>query len=94
MTLKKLIHVVTMQFFCFLSLDQEVMQDSKSNSVNGNPFMETGIQWLRIFFFSKFFFSKFFFFVIKVARYNTALARFRDNPESMSKIFNDFVSKM
>ena len=32
----------------FLSLDQEVMQDSKSNSVNGNPFMETGIQWLRV----------------------------------------------
>ena len=36
---------------CFLSLDQEVMQDSKSNSVNGNPFTETGIPWLRFFFF-------------------------------------------
>ena len=48
------------------------MQDSKSNSVNGNPFTETGIQWLRFFFF--------FFFVGKVVRYNTALARFRDNP--------------
>ena len=51
------------------------MQDSKSNFVNGNPFMETGIQLLRFFFFSKFFF----FFSGKVVRYNTALARFRDN---------------
>ena len=47
------------------------MQDLKSNSVNGNPFTETGIQWLRFFFF---------FYVGKVVRYNTALARFRDNP--------------
>ena len=54
------------------------MQDSKLNSVNGNPFMETGIQWLRFFFF-KFFF---FFSVGKVVQYNTALACFRDNPDT------------
>ena len=48
------------------------MQDSRSNSVNGNPFTETGIPWLR--------FSSSFFFVGKVVRYNTALACFRDNP--------------
>ena len=53
------------------------MQDSKSNSVNGNPFTETGIPWLRLIFF----FSKFFYFVGKVVRYNTALARLRDNPD-------------
>ena len=52
------------------------MQDSKLNSVNGNPFTETGIQWLRFFFF----------FVRKVVRYNTALARFRDNPEVPNKL--------
>ena len=58
------------------------MQDSKSNSVYGNPFTETGIPWLRFFFFFFFFFSNFFFFFVgKVVRYNTALARFRDNPE-------------
>ena len=59
------------------------MQDSKSKSVHGNPFTETGIQWLSFFvflFFFKFFFS--FFFVGIVVRYNTALARFRDNPEN------------
>ena len=50
------------------------MQDSKLNSVNGNPFTETGIQWLGFFFFFVGFF------VGKVVRYNTALARFRDNP--------------
>ena len=37
------------------------MQDSKSNSVNGNPFTETGIPWLRFCFFC-FVFSNFFFF--------------------------------
>ena len=57
------------------------MQDSKSNSVNGNPFTETGIQWLRIFFF-------FFFSVGKVVRYNTALARFRDNPAGFIKFYD------
>ena len=55
------------------------MQDSKSNSVTGNPVMETGIQWLRFYFI----FPIFFFFVVKVARYNTVLARFRDNPATI-----------
>ena len=58
------------------------MQDSKSNSVNGNPFMETGIQWLRLFNFLilfLIFLFIYFLFVVKVARYNTVLARFRDN---------------
>ena len=49
------------------------MQDSKSNSVNGNPFTH-GDQHtvVKIFFF--------FFLVRKVVRYNTVLARFTDNP--------------
>ena len=61
------------------------MQDSKSNS--GNPFMETGIQWFRFFLFLIFnfffvLFCLFVFFFVKVARYNTVLARFRDHPDS------------
>ena len=70
----------------FLSLDQEVMQDSKLNSVNGNPFMEASIQWLSFcfVFFSQFKKKKNF--VVKVARYNTALARFRDNHASYTDV--------
>ena len=32
----------------FLSLNQEVMQDSKSNSVNGNPFMERLVLFVEL----------------------------------------------
>ena len=37
-------HAFSSIFGCFLSLEQEVMHDSQSNSVNGNPFMEAGIR--------------------------------------------------
>ena len=67
-------HAFSSIFGCFWSLDQAEMQDSQVQFCYWKSFHGGRHPWLGFFFFF------FFFFVGKVVRYNTALARFRDNP--------------